>query len=135
MVTMAPTIRISQDLYKHLKNLSGTMSKNLDRLVLGKAMPVRTTPKRKFPESNILYSAILDTWGGDKDIPKTRREILEYVNEHLKSSDEATKYPKWYDYENNLNWKSRFSVTIDHRIFSLVRSNRLRREESNLYLN
>jgi len=132
---MAPTIRISEQLYTHLKTLDGTMSKNLDKIVLGKTIPVRTTTKRKFPESEILYAAIVNTWEDNKQEPKTRQEILEHVNEVLHKTEIGYKYPNWYDYENNLIRKSRFSVTIDHRIYALQRSNRLRREGSNLYLN
>ena len=136
MITMAPTIRISEQLYTHLKTLDGTMSKNLDKIILGKeATPVTRPPKRKFPESEILYAAIVNTWKDNKQEAKTRRDILEHVNEVLHKTEIGYKYPKWYDYENNLNWKSRFSITIDHRIYALVRSSRLRREDSNLYLN
>ena len=130
---MAPQIRISDELYKHLKSLDGTMSKNLDKIVLGKEpKPIAPTKKRKFPESEILFSAILGTFE-DTNESKARREILEHVDKTLRSTDEVIKYPKWFD--NNMNWRSPFSRTIDNRIFTLVRSNKLTRKGRNLYLN
>lgn len=130
---MAPQIRISDELYKHLKSLDGTMSKNLDKIVLGKEpKPIAPTKKRKFPESEILFSAILGTFE-DTNESKARREILEHVDKTLRSTDEVIKYPKWFD--NNMNWRSPFSRTIDNRIFTLVRSNKLTRKGGNLYLN
>ena len=135
MVTMAPQIRISQELYKHLKTLGGTMSKNLDKIVLGReTKPIERKKKRKLPESSILYTSILSAFNPIEPKPISRREILEHVNEDLKDSQSAKDYPQWFDYETNLNWRSKFSMTIDNRLFALVRSNRLRREDGLFYL-
>ena len=131
---MAPRIRISEELYKHLKLLgSGTLSKRLDKIVLGKeTKPIERKKKRKFPESAVLYPAILGAFK-DTNEPKTRKEILEHVDKTLRSTDEVNKYPKWFD--NNMSWRSAFSITMDNRIMNLVRSNTLRREDGKIYQN
>ena len=132
---MAPRVTISQELFDHLKQQDGTISKNLDKIILGKttdAAPTRTK-KRKFPESEILYSAILDTFDNTYQ-PKTRQEILEHVNNSLAKTDVPKKYPSWYNYETNTSWRSRFSTTIDNRLLTLVRSKQLRRVDGNFYI-
>ena len=136
MITMAPRITISEELYNHLKNLGfdGTLATQLDKLVLGRFKRQNKEKKRKFPESEILVTSILNAFNPLEPKPLSRREILEYVNEDLKNSNSAKQYPKWYNYETNLNWRSRFSVTIDNRLMALVRANRLRREDGLFYL-
>lgn len=130
---MAPQIRISDELYKHLKSLNGTMSKNLDKIVLGKEhKPITLTKKRKFPESAVLYPTILGAFKGTNG-PKTRKEILEHVNKTLRSTDEVIKYPTFFDEWEH--FRSRFQTTIDNRIMNLVRSNTLRREHGKIYQN
>lgn len=136
MITMAPRVTISQELYDHLKDKDGTIAKSLDKMILGKttAAAPKKAKKRKFPESGTLYTSILNAFDLYTAKPLSRKQILEYVNEDLKDSQSAKDYPDWYNYETNLNWRSRFSTTIDNRLLTLVRSNKLRREDGLFYL-
>tara|TARA_B100000676_G_C17917941_1_gene753808 strand:+ start:618 stop:1037 length:420 start_codon:yes stop_codon:yes gene_type:complete len=136
MITMAPRVTISQELYDHLKDKDGTIAKNLDNMILGKTTKSapKKAKKRKFPESHILYSSILNAFNPIEPKPLSRRDILEHVNKDLAKTSIPKEFPSWYNQETNLSWRSRFSTTIDNRLLTLIRSKRIKREDGLFYL-
>ena len=59
---MSPQIRISDKLYKHLKNMNAPMSKSLDKIVLGDTEDFSKKPTKFRPPYMFIYASILNCW-------------------------------------------------------------------------
>ncbi len=141
-------IRISNRLYEHLKSMGGVMSKNLDELVFGKPdnNPLSQDKlddmleQATIPDSVMLYSAILLSWG-DKN------KVYENIEDWNKSITRSTIVANVKDYFEELadieirktlmptffhdmdNYRSKFQTTIDNRLTNLVRAGVLERKD------
>ena len=137
---MSKQIRISDRLYNHLKAKNVTMSKYLEGLVFEDAeypKPVTTNYKNyKQVPSTFLYACILDKFIDFRvsytDVGFSRREILNHSLQLLQKQDWTSIYPRWFS--NPLEHRSKFSTTIDNRIFHYLRSEILIKKDDKYYL-